>query len=351
AIRGPQLEPVVDLFVLIGAVLVFEVGGVTTRRRLIIGGLVLGLAVAIKLSAAIPVAVILVVCAGAVRGRAVALVATVVGGFAVVTLPFVALAPASFWQDTVLTQLGRVPAGDRATLVTRLGEMTGLSEVGASPAVVIAVSAFLMTGVATVFVASRRRPTLLEWFALGATVAVALAQLAPAQYYTQYAALLAPFVALVLGLAAARLLEVVTRPRAALVAAVIASGVLLAAQVAFVSTESAPDLAAVVDAAVPAGACALSDRPVLLFTADRFQSTLAGCTQLTDPAGTVLALGGETRQSVDTWQQAFEHVDYVVTDRSIRRWQLPAAARIPDYVAAHFRLVHVDALLVYVRST
>jgi hypothetical protein len=64
----------------------------------------------------------------------------------------------------------------------------------------------------------------------------------------------------------------------------------------------------------------------------------------------LLALGGDTRQSADTWHQAFEHVDYVVTDRPIRSWQLPVAARIPDYVAGHFRLVHAEPLLVYVRS-
>jgi hypothetical protein len=351
AIRGPQLEPVVDLVLLSAAVLVFEGGVVASRRRLIIGGLVLGLAVAIKLSAGIPVAVLLVVCVGALRQRAVVLIAAVVGGFAVVTLPFAALAPSSFWQEVVVTQLGRVPAADRATLMTRLGEMTGLSEIGAAPAEVVVVSALLVAAVATVFVASRRRPTSLEWFALATTAAVALAQLAPAQYYTQYAALLAPFMGLVLGLAAGRLADMLERPRAVLVAAAVASGALLATQVAFVRTESAPDPAAVVDAALPPGACALSDRPVLLFTADRFQSTVAGCTQLTDPAGTLLALGGDARRSVATWQQAFEHVDYVVTDRLIRSWQLPAGARIPDYVAAHFRLVHADALLVYVRST
>ena len=159
AIRGPQLEPVVDLVLLIGAALVFEAGAVATRRRVVIGGLVLGLAVAVKLSAAIPVAVLVVVCVAATRQRAVVLIAAVVGGFAVVTLPFVALAPASFWQDVVVTQLGRVPATDRATFMARLGEMTGLSEIGATPAAVIVVSALLVAAVATVFVASRRRPT------------------------------------------------------------------------------------------------------------------------------------------------------------------------------------------------
>jgi len=117
-----------------------------------------------------------------------------------------------------------------------------------------------------------------------------------------------------------------------------------------VSHESAPDVAKAVDAIVPAGACTLSNAPVYLVTADRFQSTVPGCTVMTDPAGTLLALPPDTNEAVVTWRHAFEAADYIVTDRAVADWNLPAGALIPEYVAQNFHIVHAGTLLVYVRS-
>ncbi len=351
AIRGPQLEPVVDLFCLVGMVLVFDGDAFASRRRMAAGGTALGVAMAVKLSAAIPVALLLVVVASTARRRLVGVAWGVVSGFALLTLPLAALAPGSFWRDTVTTQLGRVPSAGRASLLSRLVQMTGLSEIDAIPgAVVLLVSAALLLFVMGAFVASRRRPTSLEWFALSATTGVAFAQFAPAQYYPQYAALLAPFVSLLLGLSAARALEVAPAPRAVLVAAAVACAALVGAQAVYVSHESAPDFARAIDAVVPAGACTISNAPVYLVTADRFQSTAPACTLMTDPAGTVLALPPTTNEAVATWRHAFESADYVVTDRAVAGWNLPAGALIPEYVAENFHIVHAGSLLVYVRS-
>ena len=70
---------------------------------------------------------------------------------------------------------------------------------------------------------------------------------------------------------------------------------------------------------------------------------------MTDPAGTVLALPADSTEAIGVWQQAFASVDYVVTDRPIGEWQLPAQARIPEYVATNFHLRQSGSLLVYVR--
>ena len=270
AIRGPQLEPVVVLFCLLGAVLVFDGDLFASRLRMLEGGAALGVAMAVKLSALIPVVLLVLVCMGAVRRRALAMLAAVVGGFALLTVPFAVLAPGSFWRDTVTTQVARVPATGRASVLTRLGEMTGLSEIGAPAAVVIGVSAGLLVLVVIAFVAYRQRPTPLEWFALTATAAVAVAQFAPAQYYPQYAALLAPFLSILLGVWVARLARSVQRRRLVLGTVGVACAALFAAQGLFVHTESVPDYAGAVDAVVPSGACALSNAPVYLVTTDRF---------------------------------------------------------------------------------
>jgi alpha-1,2-mannosyltransferase len=351
AIRGPQLEPIVNLFCLAGAVLIFEGDSFANGRRMVAGGAALGAAMAVKLSAVIPVALLLLVGVTVARRNSRGVAAGVVGGFAVLTLPFTALAPGSLWRDTVTTQLSRVPSAGRASVLSRLAQMTGLAEIGAVPAaIVLGVSGALVVFVVGTFAASRRRPTPLEWFAVSATIGVAAAQFAPAQYYPQYAALLAPFVSLLLGLSAARALEVARARRAAFAAVAVACAALLAAQAVYVSHESAPDVARAVDAVVPAGACTLSNAPVYLVTADRFQSTIPGCAVMTDPAGTLLALSPSTSEAVVTWRHAFEAADYVVTDRAIADWNLPAGAMISEYVARNFHMVDAGTLLVYVRS-
>jgi hypothetical protein len=203
--------------------------------------------------------------------------------------------------------------------------------------------------VAVAFAASRRSPTTFEWFVLAATVAIALVQLAPAQYYPHYAAVIAPFLALSVGIAVGRL----TGVRAggpAIGAAAAAVAALLTATLLSLSSESVPDVARSVDAVVPAGGCALSDSPVYLVTADRFQSTNSTCTVMTDPDGTTLALGDTSAEAVATWRSAFMHVDYVVTAAPIDAWKLPPSAHIRSYVAENFRLMRSAGLLIYVRA-
>jgi hypothetical protein len=350
AIRGPQLEPVVAFFCLLGAALVFEGDRFAGRRRMLLGGVAFGFAVAIKLPALIPIAVLLLIMVPMLRRRSNRFVGGVVAGLAIPTLPFVILAPRAFWVDAVTTQLARIPTAGRASAVARLSEVTGLSETAASSAVVIAVTFAVAAVVLAAFLTCRRPLTPLEWFAIGTTVVCVVAQFAPAQYYPQYAALVAPFLSLLLGLSFARAAVVCRRRSAIIVFAGLGSAVLLATQVAHVRAEAVADTAALVDAEIPSGACAISNSPVYLFTANRFTSDVAGCTRLTDPAGTFLALGLTSDESVATWRDAFAHADYVLTEGPIGRWELPPGAHVPAYIAAHFRLVRAGSVFVYIRE-
>ncbi|MDQ6846866.1 MAG: glycosyltransferase 87 family protein [Candidatus Dormibacteraeota bacterium] len=349
AIRGPQLEPLMTFFCLLGAALVFDGDRFAGPRRMLLGGVGLGFAVAVKLPALIPIAVIMVLAVPALRRRALPFVGGVASGAAVPALPFIVLAPAAFWQDVVSTQVARIPSTGRVSVAGRLGELTGLTGASAE-SLAIGVSIALAVLVIAAFGASRRRPTLLERFAIGATVIGGVAQFVPAQYYPQYAALMAPFVSLLLGLSVASAAEILRNRSAALAFACLASTALLALQLWHVSGESAPDPAALVDAVIPPGACAISNSPVFLFTANRFQSDVAGCTDLTDPAGTFLALGVTSAESVATWQYAFAHADYVLTDGPITQWGLPVGAHVLAYVAQNFRLVRDRNPYIYVRD-
>jgi len=345
ALHSVLLEPVLDLCWLCGAALVFQGDSFATPRRLALGGAVFGFAVSVKLSALIPIFVVLMLCLPQLRRRAIPFAGGVVVGGAVPALPFLVAAPAALYRDVVTTQLGRIPATGRIPVPTRLGDITGASAFASGDAVAIAVAIALSVFVAAAFGLSRRRPTPLEWFALGSTFALAVAQLAPAQYYPHYAAVMAPFLAILLALALARLRGGHANALSLAIAAACVAALLIN-QVSHLRGESTPDVAAAVDAVIPAGACAVSDAPRNLVTADRFVASAPGCTAMTDPAGTILALDASAEAS-SVWQAVFERVDYVVTDTPIRAWAVPAGASA--YVANHFRLVRSGGLLVYVR--
>lgn len=350
AIRGPQLEPFMVLFCLGGAALVFDGPGLARPRRVALGGVLLGFAVAIKAPAVLPLVVLAAVCAPRVRRALLPLFAGAVTGGVVPTLPFLVMAPGAFVRDVVSSVFARIPAAGRVPWQVRLGDMTGASVFGTATGLAVAICVALGAFVAVAFADRRRGVTPLEWFAVGSVVVVGMAQLVPALYFTQYAAFLMPFVALLAGVSVGRL-AVRRAALPALVAGAAAVAVLTGALVSDMSSATVPDVAVAVDAVVPAGGCALSDSPVFLFTSDRFASTVRGCTVMTDPYGTTLALGNSSPDAVAAWGAAFHDVDYVVTTTAIDDWVLPAAAHIGDYVARNFHLRRSGLLLVYVRNS
>ena len=346
ALHSVLLEPVLDLCCLGGAALIFERDALAAPRRLTAGGALFGIAVSVKATAIIPVIVVVVLCLPALRRRVLPVAAGVVAGFAIPTLPFFVAAPAAFYRDVVTSQLGRIPASGRVPLPIRLGDLTGASAFAGGDVVAIA-SAIVVAGiVGAAFVMSRRRPTPLEWFALGSTVAVGVAQLVPAQYYPHYAAFIAPFLAILLAVSMRRLFAERVRALALAIAGV-GVAVLATNQLEVLRGESTPDVVAAVDSIVPAGACATSDAPRNLITTDRFVAAAPGCTNMTDPGGTMLAVSTGP-EATAVWLAAFEHVDFVVTETPIRQWSIPPQASA--YVLSHFRVVPSERLFIYVRN-
>ncbi len=154
------LEPLLDLFCLLGAVLAFSGDRFAGTRRMLLGGVMFGFAGTIKGWALIPVLVIVVLCAVQARRRLGPFLGGVAAGFVVPTLPFALAAPTAFFHQVVLTQLGRVGYGDRVPLITRLGDLTGGSAVAPGTAAHVA-SIVLVTLIAALAVAllvrARRR--------------------------------------------------------------------------------------------------------------------------------------------------------------------------------------------------
>jgi hypothetical protein len=71
---------------------------------------------------------------------------------------------------------------------------------------------------------------------------------------------------------------------------------------------------------VPAGACVLTDQSSYLIIANRFSSSVPGCSPMVDSLGTDLALSGGLRPATGAgndpavaavWRSAFGHAQYV----------------------------------------
>lgn len=350
AIRSGLLEPVVDLFCLAGTALVFDRDGFAgSRRRILAGGIAFGVAGTVKAPAIVPVLVVAVLCIPEIRRRLLPFLGGVVLGFGVPTLPFLLVAPGAFIRDVIGTLLGRIPAGDRVSIPVRLGDLTGASAFGRGAALPIIATVALAAIVIAAFVLPRRKPAPLEWFAIAATILAGLAQLGPALYYEHYAAFIAPFLGMLLGISLGRLTEQLSG-RGAMAIATAAVAVLLVNQVVSLHGELTPDIARTVDAVVPAGTCALSDAPSKLVTTDRFVAAAPGCTDMIDPAGATLSHGYGSPDAERLWTTALDQADYLVTSTPFAYWYIPPDATLRAYVAEHFRLVRSGGLLFYVRD-
>jgi 4-amino-4-deoxy-L-arabinose transferase-like glycosyltransferase len=347
------LEPFLDLFCLLGAVLIFSGERFAgSGRRLLLGGVALGFAGTIKGWALIPVVVILVLCLPQVRRRVVPVLAGIAVGFAVPTLPFAVLAPGSFYREVIATQLRRIGGSGRVPAGNRLGDLTGSSSLTPSAAASLAVAIVLLVALAALIVATvvrpRRRPTTFEWFVLGSMLAIGVLLLAPAEFYDHYAAFFAPFLAMAVGGGIARLWR---RPtvRAALAVATVLLAALAANEVRIVSGTRGTELTQTVGAVIPAGACALSDSSAYLITTNRFVSTVPGCTNVVaDPYGTTISYGGRTPEAVAVWQHEIDGADYLVL-YSLRNGRIPLVDSLRAQIARDFTPVRAGNLLVYVR--
>ncbi len=350
------LEPILDLFCLLGAVLVFRGESLHDNgRRLVLGGVAFGFAGTIKGWALVPVVVTLLLCLPDVRRRLVPVASGVIVGFVLPTLPFAALAPGSFYREVVATQLRRIGGSVRISPATRLGDLTGSSAVTPGPTLSLVLALVILVAVAGLIATSllrpRRRATTFERFSLGSMLAIGVLLLAPAEFYDHYAAFFAPFFALAIGGALALTWRPPT-PRAGAAVLGLASTVVLALavnQLSIISVAHGNDLSQTVGTAIPAGACALSDSSAYLITVNRFVSTDPACTiVVADPYGTTISNGGRTPQSVSVWQRQFDAANYLVL-YSLRNGRIPLVASLRAQLARDFTQVRAGNPLVFAR--
>jgi alpha-1,2-mannosyltransferase len=325
------LEPWLTASCLAGAVAVFDGDRLTASgRRLIWGGVAFGFAGAIKVWAIIPVAVIVALALPRPR-NAGRFLAGVAAGFLIPVLPFAALAPGRFYDSVIVAQLVRT--GTRTPLDFRLQYLTGVTAWQPGLAVLLVIAIAVVAAAAGTLIAASRAtrhgPPPLEWFGVVTSVLVIVAFMVPVDFYYHYPAFLAPFLALALGLPAARLID---RPEPPAWAARLRRfGLPFAGLVILVLPFAAPwaedsltptyaSALTGIEQVIPRGSCVLTDQASLLISADRFTSSAPGCPVVVDGTGTSYALGqgrsaltaGAVPAVAAVWQHAFRAARYVL---------------------------------------
>jgi alpha-1,2-mannosyltransferase len=360
------LEPWLNLFCLIGALLVFDGDRMAGNRRLAWGGVAFGFALAIKLWAVIPLAIVGVLLARRPR-RVAALAAGAAVGLIVPVLPFLAAAPGRLITDTITSQATKTDQLGLLTRLTlagrwqRLKDLAGLAIFHAFPArggalILLTIVVAVLVTYMVVCVTVGRLPAPLDCYALIGVLAVMLLFLWPQDYYPHYGAFEGPFLALALALPIGLLrpaqssIHLVAAVAVGMTVAVLAAGVGLwqVGEMTRFEPLVTPSAIATADRLIPPGSCVVTNDPSLTVVANRFVSNVAGCPSVVDSYGTFLALtDGWTsgarpaviRATVRTWETWLAQADYLWIDPANISDELPWTPALYSYIVSHFRLV------------
>jgi len=368
------LEPWLNLFCLLGAVLLFDgdhlaghrgVPGEHGSRRAFWAGVCFGFGTAVKIWAALPALVAWLLCLRARRDR-VPFAGGFVVGIAVPCLPFLALAPSGFGRTVFVSELvqathGRVGANPRLADITGI---VGLSSVGVDPKIWAGATAagVLLLFVVIAWLRARRagsRATALDWFALICTFVVTGMLFSPSEWYVHYAAFAGPFLAVLVGLSAGRLVAArhpaVKKPRpwvrvcAGVVAALLIAAMGAADGYTATTLYPARDLSAA-SALIPPGACVLTDTAAATVVIGRFSASSPGCPAIVDTVGTLIATThgkdfvagpGVLQADTQVWQQAFRQARYVwlIGNNGYTGARIAWTPALHAYFETHFRLI------------
>lgn len=322
-----MLAPYTLLFCLIGSVVLFRSGEIASPRRIILAGIMFGIACIVEL-AAIPVALAAVAVVAVVRGKsALRLAASTLGTFVVLGSPFVVVAPGRFIDDVVIAPFQHEWTGNVSLVfkVRQLAGVDGISWIQLSSIIVVSVALLLIVGFAYWVITSRADLVASDWFVVAALVATVAMALVGGQLYSQQVYLPAAFISMAAGLLVAALAKrIISTQRAALVALVLA-GVLCTAMLvqggahARALLKGSFNPADVIEAAVPAGACLVTDVTTSAVLADRFTSDNDKCPKMVDPFGEWIArtdrhalyLGTYPTEFVAAFAGMMNRADYV----------------------------------------
>jgi len=364
AAKTVLVEPWLVLFCMIGTLAVFDGDRLTTRtRRLTWGGVAFGFAGAVEPWAIFPVIVIAALTLGRPR-RLAAYAGGVAAGFLVPVVPFAALAPRQFYEATIIAQIGPRAGATRTSLWVRVQDMAGLADVSRPThlqdlAVAVLITAIVLGSLGFAFLLTWRVPPALDLFAVLTAGLVVVAFVWPHQFHYHFAAFLAPFLAMAIGLPVSALTRDFrlasgsdkTAPlvlqRCAVGLAVVAILAMTVVQFRWESNDTPHLRLSVITSArrlIPPGSCLLADEVSFSVMTDRLVSDVPGCSLLLDATGTNYALshgrdpetGAARYAKVDAvWTYAFDHAQYVWLS-GLNHHRVAWTPRLRSYFQGHF---------------
>lgn len=335
-----KLEPYCLCFVLLAALVVLS--DVHRQHhltgRLLVGGVLMGFAAAIKLWAFFPFLALFACLLPFYRRRSLAFASGSAIGFLVPVLPFFLSAPGNFVTMVITEQLHRKAnySNDGGAL-WRLVAMTGFSSTNLAPTWKEALIAFVVLAIIVLFAFSRdtlQEPV--DLFMLLGAVATAYMLFAAPDAYTYYYYFAAPFLLGLVAVSLARLRGPVARLIARLSLSLqvrhfvswtmLASGVIFLAAAtlyvtSFYTTYSwyagfyGPWFKSI-DQIIPKGACVVYDQISYGVYANRLTSSKSDCPKQIDPVGEWMAWGYQlippAPAFTQEWKHYFEEAQFVV---------------------------------------
>lgn len=371
-----MLEPYSVFFVLLGANLLLSRDRRSWRRvpLVVAGGIMLGVAVLVKLWAVLPVFALVVALVRRRERRLATVVTSATATFVALALPFVLAAPRAFLSEVITEQLSRrANPQNQMSLALRLVNLTGFGTTVPPPGRLLA-GLTLAIVVAVVFTAYRRGPLGdLDLFLLLSTAGTFAALLWSSEFYSYYAYFSAPFLVGLVAVSLARLgpglrrglvrfeLSAALRRFLAWSAAFVAA-VSLAGMVVYSTNADyifswaygtyGPWLAAI-DRYVPPGSCVVYSDPAYGVLTNRLALSPT-CPDVVDPDGLWLAWGDQRLAPapafVAQWHSTLARARFTVLESPVTRstsWDSPGE-RIPwdrglaGWFLTHYRLVEGD---------
>lgn len=364
------LEPYLVFFCLAGLALMFSEGRVSSTRRVVLGGLLIGFAGTVKVWAAFVVIAMALVCLRRVKSALLPLLVASTAGFIVPCLPFLLMSPHGFVRDILGDQFSRaVSGGTPVTWIVRLIRLTGMEGVTlfrpTTVGVVIVVVSFVCL-VGAVF--TRRRRTLLpaDWAVLSGSIATVIELWTPHEMYSHYVYFSAAFLAMLLAVCVDEALgfapAIAKRRTMVAIAGCVGAAIFLIPQQAGYATSNlrfAKD-PTFLNLFIPTDSCILSDNVELLISSDLFDARRPGCPVVTDSFGTWLAQGpkqeptyinspnfGRTvggpfsSQFVNEWSHWLNQSNYVV-EMSRFSGYIPWTPALKSWFTGNFHLVYTQ---------
>lgn len=373
-----KIEPYCLVFVLLAAVVLFsgeqDVAD-TNTQRLMVGGLLFGFAVLVKLWAIFPLIAALICLLPRCRQRVLILAGSAFASFAVVALPFFVAAPTNFISQVIVEQLvRRAPASQNGGVGFRLVDMSGFLSTSLGPSVAIASIAFACLAV-VVYVGYRQpaRKSITDTFLLLAAVITFVGLLSPHAYYIWYGYFVDPFLLAILAIGLSRcgpglrvLADRARLPRRSQRRVQATVSILALALIAVTAVwtsrtyESRAERSGIPYAAtseiaklVPPGACVVYNEVSLGIYSNRMISSSPSCPDVVDPYGMFMAWGYGLTPAPEAftleWKRYFEQAQYVVFSHANGPY-IPWGTSLLPWFHRNFRLIYAGKFFyVYVR--